>query len=92
MNKEGNHIFDLQNDKSFVSYPDLQMGKELYDYILVNKEGSSFPSSQEDNYPICALVKENNTIQFARTEYILNKNNNLNNGSTKQKKYKKLIE
>ena len=92
LNKEGNHIFDLQNDKSFVSYPDLQMGKELYDYILVNKEGSSFPSSQEDNYPICALVKENNTIQFARTEYILNKNNNLNNGSTKQKKYKKLIE
>ena len=70
LDKEENQVFDLKNDKSFDSYSNLQMGKVMYDFKLVNKESDY----QGDFYPICAIVKKDKYIQFVGTEYILNKN------------------
>ena len=84
LDKEENQVFDLKNDKSFDSYSNLQMGKVMYDFKLVNKESDY----QGDFYPICAIVKKDKYIQFVGTEYILNKNNHPRNGFMLQEKIK----
>ena len=75
-----NQVYDLvySNDgNSFTKYDNLQFYEDLYDFKLVNKEGTNELSS----YPFCALVKKDNYIQFVGSAFILSNKNNVQRNS-----------
>ena len=71
-----NQVYDLvysRSESSYIKYNPLQFYEDLYDFKLVNKEGTNELSS----YPFCALVKKDNYIQFIGSELILSNKNNV---------------
>ena len=64
MNGE-NQVYDLETNFTYTRYQHLQLHSELYDFKLKNREGEN----DDNSYPICALVKYDNKIQFLATKY-----------------------
>ena len=58
-------VYDLSGS-TYTERTSLKMHQELYDFKLVNKD----KSKQNGPYPICALIKMNNSIVFFASEYI----------------------
>ena len=75
-----NQVYNLvysNSVSSFTKYDNLQFYEDLYDFKLVNKEGTNELSS----YPFCALVKRDNYIQFVGSAFILSNKNNVQRSS-----------
>ena len=71
-----NQVYDLvysRSESSYIKYDALKFYEDLYDFKLVNKEGTNELTS----YPFCALVKKDNYIQFIGSELILSNKNNV---------------
>ena len=80
-----NQVYDLVDASTYTRYEYLNIQSELYDFKLKNKEGDT----ESDSYPICALIKHDNKIQFVGTAYFLKESNNIGRD---QDKYKALID
>ena len=80
-----NQVYDLVDASTYTKYEYLNIQSELYDFKLKNKEGDT----ESDSYPICALIKHDNKIQFVGTAYFLKESNNIGRD---QDKYKALID
>ena len=75
-----NQVYDLvysNGVSSFIKYNSLQFYDELYDFKLINKDGTN----ELISYPFCALVKKDNYIQFIGSEFILNDKSNVQRSS-----------
>ena len=63
MNGE-NQVYDLKSDNQYIKYQHFQFHREMYDFLLVNKESGN----ELNNYPICALVNWDNYIKFVASK------------------------
>ena len=81
----GNQVYDLENANTYKEYSALKIQSELYDFKLANREGET----DSNSYPICALIKYENKIQFVGTEYGLKLRSNI---WRNQDKYKSLTD
>ena len=71
LNNGENQVYDLLLNKSYIWYQHLQLHREIYDFKLVNMVNNV----AKESYPMCALIKWDNKIQFLGTAYkISNKN------------------
>ena len=84
-------VYDLSSTWEYIKLDNLQMFHELYDFKLVNKD----ENKEVGPYPICALIKIDNSISFFASEYNFgesitrspDKNKNLTSAKTNSQGY-----
>ena len=74
-------VYDLSTSWGYTKLDNLKMFDELYDFKLVNKD----ENKENGPYPICALIKMDNNINFFASEYNFGNDKNITRSDDKNR-------